>query len=130
MTAAVSPLDRAREELGAAEALLAAGFPSQALCRAYLAALRAAEAALLLVDDVPSTPAGVVSAFGRRVVVQGGLDPAHGRALRRLYEDRRDVDHALADAPPDEARRAIREAQALVDATALWIAQGGGGVGR
>jgi uncharacterized protein (UPF0332 family) len=115
------PLDRGREELRAATVLLDAGFPSQALSRAYLGALRAAEAALLTVDDAPSTPAGVVSAFRRRVVVQGGLDPDHGRALRRLYEDRRDVDHALADAPPDEARRAIGDAGAFVEAAARWI---------
>jgi uncharacterized protein (UPF0332 family) len=115
-------LDRAREELAAAEALLDAGFPSQALARAYTAALRAGEATLLFLDEPASTPAGVVSGFTRRVVVQGGLDPDFGRAFRRLYEDRRDVDYAMADVPPGEARRAVGEARDLVDAASGWIA--------
>jgi uncharacterized protein (UPF0332 family) len=116
-----SPIDRAREELRAARALMDAGFPAQALSRAYTAALRTAEAALLSVNEVPATPAGVVSAFSRRVVIDGEMDTAHARALRRLYEDRRDVDHGLAEVPDHEATRAIGEADALLEAATRWI---------
>jgi uncharacterized protein (UPF0332 family) len=117
----VTAMDRGREELRAARVLLDAGYASQALSRAYTAALHAAEAALLGMDETPSTPSGVVSAFTRRVVVQGGMAPDYGRALRRLYEDRRDVDHALADAPATEAERAIGDAQEIVDIADVWI---------
>lgn len=115
-------LERGREEVRAATALLAAGFPSQALSRAYVGAMCGAEAALQAVDAVPETPAGVVSAFNRRVVVQGGLDSAHGQALRRLFDDRHDVDHALAHAPVEEARTAVSDAAALIAAAESWIA--------
>jgi uncharacterized protein (UPF0332 family) len=116
------PLARAREDLRAAAVLLETGYPSQALSRASTAALRAAEAALLAVDAAPSSAAGIVSAFTRRVVVQGGLDPAHGRALRVLFEDRHDVEHAITDVPHEEALRALRQADAFVEETARWIA--------
>ena len=44
-----------------------------------------------------------------------------GRILRRLFEDRNDVDYALAVAPPGAARTALDDAQRLLDATARWI---------
>jgi uncharacterized protein (UPF0332 family) len=117
VSAAAVPLERASEELRAAQALLDAGFPSQALSRAYFAGFHAASAALLVAGGGPSTPAGVVSAFGRRVVMEGDF----ARVLRKLFEDRNDVDYALAAAPTGEARLAIAEAERLVEAATLWI---------
>ena len=86
-------LRRGREELRAAHVLLDAGLPSQALSRA----------------------------FGRRVVRDGGLDHEVGRGLRRLFDDRDYVDYRLGEAPPEEARAAIGDAERLLDATAKWI---------
>jgi uncharacterized protein (UPF0332 family) len=121
-TAAVAPLDRAAEELAAARALAAAGFPAQALCRAAEAAVQAARGALLAVGETPSTTGGVVVAFTRRVVVQGGADAEHGAALRRLFADRRDVERALAPAPDAIAAAAIADAAGLVAAADAWAA--------
>ena len=53
MSAAAAPLERAAEELGAARALRAAGFPSQAVARAAEAGLQAARGALLAVGEAP-----------------------------------------------------------------------------
>jgi len=119
---AAAPLDRGRQELLAARALLDGGFPSQALTRAYFAAFHAASAALLAVGETPSTPAGVLAAFNRRVVQDDHLDPDHARALRRLFEDRNDVEYALAQAPEREAEVAIEQAQALMDAVEARLA--------
>ena len=44
-----------------------------------------------------------------------------GRKLRRLFDDRDYVDYALAEAPPEQARRAIGDAGLLLDATVQWI---------
>jgi uncharacterized protein (UPF0332 family) len=115
------PLARAREEVRAARVLLDAGFPSQAVSHAFTAGFQAATAALQAIGEAPATPTGVLSAFGRRVVGDGGLDHEVGRSLRKLFEDRSDVDHALAEAPAGEAREAIASAERLVDATARWI---------
>jgi uncharacterized protein (UPF0332 family) len=119
--AAMASLERGREEVRAAQVLLDAGYPSQAVSRACTAALDAANAALLVNDESPSTSAGVVAAFARRVVTDDSLDPDHARALRRLFEDRNDVDHALAQAPPGEAEDAITTARLLVAAAGRAI---------
>jgi uncharacterized protein (UPF0332 family) len=119
--AAELTLGRGREELGAAEALLDAGFPAQAVSRAYLAGFHAASAALAELGERPATSTGVISAFGRHVVGDEGVDHEIGRSLRRLYEDSREVDYGLADAPPEEARKAVDDAQRLVVATAAWL---------
>jgi uncharacterized protein (UPF0332 family) len=118
---AALPLARSRQELRAAEALLEAGFPAQAVSHACLAGLNVASAALSVLGECPATSAGVVSAFGRRVVGQNAVDHDTGRVLRRLYEDRHEVEHALVDAPPEEARGAVEDARRLVEGTAAWI---------
>jgi uncharacterized protein (UPF0332 family) len=115
------PLGRSRQELRAAEALLEAGFPAQAVSHAYLAGLHAASAALAVLDEHPATSPGVISAFGRHVVGDGGMDHEVGRILRRLYEDRGEVDHGLAEASTGEARDALDDAERFVEATASWI---------
>jgi uncharacterized protein (UPF0332 family) len=114
-------LGRGRDELRAAQALLDAGFSSQALSRSYLAAHHAACAALLSIGERPLTRTGVVSAFGRRVVTEGGLDHEVGRNLRRLYDDREYVDYALGEAPAEVARSAIGDATRLLEAASQWI---------
>jgi uncharacterized protein (UPF0332 family) len=115
------PLARGREEVRAAQALLEAGFPSQAVSHAFMAGFQAATAALFAIGETPATSTGVLSAFSRRVVGDGGLDHEDGRILRKLFEDRSDVDHGLARAPAEEARAAIASAERLVDATGRWI---------
>jgi uncharacterized protein len=115
------PLGRGRQELEAAEALLEAGFPAQAVSRAYLAAYHAASAALSVLGELPATSAGMISAFGRHVVGENGVDHETGRVLRRLYEAGREVDYGLVDPPPEEARGAVEDAGRFVEATAAWI---------
>jgi uncharacterized protein (UPF0332 family) len=120
-------LGRGRQELKAAEALLEAGFPAQAVSHAYLAAFRAATAALAVLGEVPATNSGVISAFGRHVVGETGVDHETGRVLRRLYEDRNDIENGLVDAPVEEARGASEDASRFVEATASWIGRRAGG---
>jgi uncharacterized protein (UPF0332 family) len=117
------PLVRGRQELKAAEALLDAGFPAQAVSHAYLAGLHAASAALAVLGEVPATSSGVISAFGRHVVGENGIDHETARVLRRLYEDRNDIENGLVEAPIEEARGAVKDASRFVDATANWIGQ-------
>jgi uncharacterized protein (UPF0332 family) len=114
-------LARGREELRAAEVLLDGGLPSQALSRAYLAAFHAASAALTVVGERPLTRSGVVSAFGRCVIREGGLDHEVGRCLRRLFDDCEYVDYRLGAASAEAARSAVDDAARLVEATAEWI---------
>ena len=121
MNGAATPLERGREELGAARALLDAGFPAQALARAYFAGFHAATAALIAQGESPATAAGVLAAFSRHVADGDGITTEDARALRKLFEDRRDVDYALAQVPPEEAREALAAAERLVEITTAFV---------
>jgi uncharacterized protein (UPF0332 family) len=116
VSALTTSLERGREEVRAAQVLLDAGLPSQAVSRACAAAVNAARAALMAVGETPSTSAGVVAAFSRHVIGDDRYDAGDARALRKLFEDRNDVDHALAEAPASEAQEAIQAAQRVVAA--------------
>ena len=116
-------LRRCRDELRAAHVLLDAGLPSQAVGRAYLAGYHAACAALLELGDLPATRSGIVSAFGRQLVAERGFDHQVGRVLRRLFDDRADIDYGLVEAPPARADAAVADAERFVDAVELWLAR-------
>jgi uncharacterized protein (UPF0332 family) len=112
-------VERSQEELRAARVLLDAGLPAQALSRAYFAAYHAAGAALEVLGETPSSPVNLVASFSRHV--GDGLADGSARTLRKLFEDRNDVDYTLAAAAPEEAQRAIADAERFVEATAGWM---------
>jgi uncharacterized protein (UPF0332 family) len=112
-------LERSQEELRAARVLLDAGLPAQAVSRAYFAAHHAAGAALEAAGETPSSPVNLVASFDRRVGV--ALADGTARSLRKLFEDRNDVDYALAAAAPEEAERAVAEAELFVAETTRWM---------
>ena len=56
-------LGRARQEVGAARALAAAGFELQSVSRAYFGVFYAAEAALLGIGETRSRHAAVIAAW-------------------------------------------------------------------
>jgi uncharacterized protein (UPF0332 family) len=93
----------------------------QAVSHAYFAALHAAGAALLALDDAQSSEVGIVTTFVQHVPEEG-LDAESGRLLRKLFEDRMDVDYALANAAPADAERAVEDAERLVKSIAAWMA--------
>jgi len=112
---------RASTELAAARLLADNGFGAQAVSRAYYAAFYAAEAALLHIGETRAKHSGVVSAVGRLLVREGGLDERAGRLLRSLFERRSQADYELAEVPNDEGRRAVDDAQAVVDIIEAWL---------
>lgn len=117
---------RARQELGAADLLAANGFVAQAVSRAYYAAFYAAEAALLSLGETRSKHSGVVSAFGRHLVRERGVDEEAGRLLRSLFERRSQADYDVVSVPIEEAQRAVNDATAVVETIDRWIARQGG----
>ncbi|MEJ8281428.1 HEPN domain-containing protein [Pseudonocardia spirodelae] len=116
-------LARARTELGAARVLAENGFSDAAVSRAFHAAFRAAETALLVLGETRAQHSEVVSAFVRRVVRERSLDPRAGRLLRSLYNRRALADHSDATAPAREAAAALEDAAYVLDAVERWLAQ-------
>lgn len=117
-------LARARTEIAAADTLASAGFEEQSTSRAYYAAFFAAEAALLTVGETRSKHSGVIAAFGRLVVKEGGLNPDAGAVLRRLFEMRNAADYSWLDAPTEPVSKdPIADARGFVDAVETWIGE-------
>jgi uncharacterized protein (UPF0332 family) len=119
-------LIRSREEIEAARLLGERGFGSQAVSRAYYAAFYAAEQALASLGETRSKHSGVIAAFGRLVVREGGLEDETGRILRSLFEQRNDADDGAAVASRQDAELAILDAQRFVDAVESWLRQASG----
>jgi uncharacterized protein (UPF0332 family) len=90
------------------------------VARACIAAVNAAGAALLTLGESPSSEVDVISTFMGHVADED-LDPGAGRVLRRLFEDRVDVDYALARASKEDAERAVDDAERLLEATKSWV---------
>ncbi len=112
-------LARSRKELAK---LLAQGeFAEQAISRAYFGALYAAEAALLFLGQTRSKHAGVIAAFGKLVIREGGFDERTGRLLRSLFDRRNAADYGSFPVPREEARSAISDAERFVESVADWI---------
>jgi uncharacterized protein (UPF0332 family) len=109
-------LARARREVAAARTLVGKGFTERASSCAYFAAFYAAEAALSELGESRSKNSGVISAFGRRVVKDGGFDPATGKLLKDLFEARNEADYMMVDIDVSEAEASIHDAERFVDA--------------
>jgi uncharacterized protein (UPF0332 family) len=114
-------LTRARREVGAARALIDAGFPEKAVSSAYYAVFHAAVAALLSVGEARSKHSGVLSAFGRLVIREGGFDREIGAVRRRLFARRNDVDYGLSEPSAEEAAAETAEAERFVSEVERWI---------
>lgn len=115
-------IGRARRELAAARLLIDHTLCEPAVSRAYCAAFYAAESALLVIGETRSKHSGVLSAFGRHVVLVHGLDPEIGRLLHRLFTMRGEADHSFDAVEPATAERALSDAARVVDAVERWIA--------
>jgi uncharacterized protein (UPF0332 family) len=114
-------LDWARREVGAARALIDAGFPEKAVSSAYYAVYHTAVAALLALGEARSKHSGVLSAFGRLVIKEGGFDREVGAVRVRLFERRKDVDYDLVEQSAEEAAADTDDAERFVDEVERWI---------
>jgi uncharacterized protein len=120
----LTTLSRSRREIEAARLLAERDFGAQAISRAYYAAFYAAEQALHSLGETRSKHAGVIAAFGKLVIREGGFDEGSGRVLRSLFEQRNEVDYGEAVASPEDAERAIDDAERFVDAVESWLSRG------
>lgn len=85
----------ARDELAAAEALLAAGHPRVALTRSYFAAFHAVRALLFRAGLQPQSHRGVHALFHAHFVRTGTYDSATAAVLARLQKYREEADYSV-----------------------------------
>jgi len=122
-------LARSRREIEAARLLAEGDFAAQAISRAYYAAFYAAEEALGSLGESRSKHSGVVAAFGKLVVRQGGLEEKIGRILRSLFEQRNNADYGEGEVSRQDAELAIGDAENFANAVESWFARGKEDVG-
>jgi uncharacterized protein (UPF0332 family) len=114
-------LARSRQELEAAHVLADQGFTAQAVSRAYYGAFYAAEQVLLARGESRSKQSGLLAAFGRLLVKQGGFPEETARVLRSLFEQRNAADYGGADVSSAQAKRALEDAERFVAAAEGWL---------
>lgn len=122
-SAEAKSIARSRQELNVARLLARNGYARQAVSRAYYASFYVAEAAVVALGETRSKHTGVISAFGRLVVREGGFDKETGRVLRRLFLNRNEADYEFAEMDVAEAETAIADAARFVDAIEVWLSE-------
>lgn len=104
-TTTTEELATAREELGIAEELLAAGHSRVAITRLYFALFHAVRALLYSHGHEPRSHGGVKTLFGRHFVKEGDFTAADARLLTRLHGYRQEADYSVAIAFDEAAAR-------------------------
>lgn len=110
-------LNRAREDLVAAETNLQQGFYGVTISRTYYAMFYAATAILASQGLSRSKHSGVHSAFGEHFVKTGLIEPEYGRMLINAFDSRLDADYE-ADFTTDE-----KAAEALLEDARKFVAR-------
>lgn len=114
--------DKARRDLAAARRDLDAGDPDNAVVRAYYAAFHVATAALCESGLAAKTHTGTQALFYQTFVRNGSVDPKVARALPALQQRREASDYGVRAPDAETARDSIEQAEAFVDAVAVWLA--------
>ncbi|MBN1876408.1 MAG: HEPN domain-containing protein [Anaerolineae bacterium] len=88
-------LDRAYQELKAADSNLHLAYYNVAVSRAYYAMFYAATALLLSKDVSRSKHSGVLSAFGEYFVKTGSIEVEYAKMLGHAFDSRLDTDYDM-----------------------------------
>lgn len=118
-------LARSREELEAARLLADRDFYAQAVSRAYYAGFYAAAEALLALGETRSKHSGVIAAFSKLLVKEGGVEEEIGRALRSLFDQRTLADYGDERISSEHADAALEQASKVVAAVERWLSEQG-----
>jgi uncharacterized protein (UPF0332 family) len=120
--AATEELQRAGEELRAAEQLLQAKLVRVAATRVYYAVFHAARALVFAEGLEPRTHAGVHHLLNAHIVRTGRLEASQARLFARLQKYREEADYAEAYVEDEEGtRQDLVDARAFVDRASAMI---------
>lgn len=115
-------LAQAKRKLAAARRELKAGFPEEAVSRAYYAAFHAGSAVLASQGGAFSSHAQTLGGFNARFVRTGLFPKDTTRKLHRLFENRQTADYdwsAVVDR--ESAQRDVKDAAELVAACQEYL---------
>ena len=117
---------KAERALDEARLLMRESKTEGACSRAYYAMHDAAHAALLATgfekpDAIIKTHHTLIGEFGKRLVLGGLIDSAHGRAFNKAQEVRQLADYSAEPPPLDDAEGAVEKAETFVAAVRSMI---------
>jgi uncharacterized protein (UPF0332 family) len=106
----------AGQALRAAEVLTDAGYPAEALSRAYYATLHAAKAALSVHNVVTASHAAARRMFGLHLIRTGDIERAWASHLGEIQDDRLAADYDVEmKFTSEEAAQACQRPRAFLD---------------
>jgi uncharacterized protein len=115
-TLVLAEWQRAGQALRAAEVLTDAGYPADALSRAYYATLHAAKAALSVHNVATASHAAVRRMFGLHLIRTGEIERAWASHLGEILDDRLAADYDVEmEFTSEEAAQACQRARAFLD---------------
>ena len=119
-------LNRARQDLEAAESNLQMGFYSVAVARAYYAMFYAANALLTSKAISCKRHSGVFSAFGEHFVKTGLIETEYAKMLGHAFDSRLDSDYDMTFAVEKTLAEVIlSDAERFVGRAAEYLRQAG-----
>jgi uncharacterized protein (UPF0332 family) len=118
---------KAEAALSGARLLLQSGDADGACSRAYYAMHDAAHAALFATgletpDAIIKSHSTLIAEFGKKLVLGGQIDAAHGRAFNKVQDMRLLADYSAEPPSPDKAQGAVEQAEAFVEVIRSLIA--------
>jgi len=119
-------LDRAHQDLKAAENNLRQGFHGVAVTRAYYAMFYAASALLVSKGIARSKHSGVHSAFGEHFVKTGLIEVEYAKMLGHAFDSRIDSDYDVAFIPERTlAEGVLHDARRFVERVEGYLRRAG-----
>lgn len=117
-------MDRAWQDLKAAQSNLGQVFYEVAISRAYYAMFYAANALLAHKGVLRKTHSGVISAFGQHFVKTGLIESEYAKMLGQSFDSRLDNDYDIAFHPDRKlAAKIVRDAEQFLDRVERYLRQ-------
>lgn len=108
-------IEKGKEKLGAAKALLREGFIDDAISRAYYCMFHAASAVLLAEGITVDSHSALKTMFGLRLIKTEKIDQKYGRWLNRLKDERENGDYDIFTSfDREDAENSITEAEEFI----------------
>ena len=115
-------IEKAEEDIKAAELLIRAGLCRIAVSRAYYAMFYAAEALLLTRGLSFSSHKGVISNFGREFVKRGVFDKKFQKALSDIFKLRQNCDYdPLPEIDESKTEQSLQNAKEFLSGAKTYL---------
>ncbi|HEY7549397.1 MAG TPA: HEPN domain-containing protein [Hyphomicrobiaceae bacterium] len=117
---------KARDDIDAADVLIAAGHPNAAVSRAYYAMFNAAKIVLAGIDPKlvqVKSHASIIRRFGKHAVEARGFDRSLGRMFSKAEVARHAADYEEEGVHQGTARNIVDEARRFVAAAEQFLAR-------